>query len=330
VDSAAKLRWIAFAALAALLGCQRCGASSLSPSSADAAASDGSPPAAPEAAADGGAHEGPPGAALDVPEIRDPGTGRATAALRAVLQAYGIAFDAAAIEKECKVDDDGASIDDLEDVADNHGLDAEQVIVPAEHVLIPEADMLPAIVVVDGADDMQDFVVAWRLDGDRVEVMSPVEGRAWLPRAELRRRLHVHEQTMPAADLRSAMGTAPYRGALRARLEALGVPRAAAEALVDRAAGDPGFRGFAALDAAIRQAEGEPARAAGDVAARLSASFDCASGGRCDGVVPIPAALWSAEAAPDGPDGPEARVRGVVLLAIEGKKAPVAGDAGGG
>ena len=32
----------------------------------------------------------------DVPEVRDTGDGRATAALRAVLQAYGIAFDAAA------------------------------------------------------------------------------------------------------------------------------------------------------------------------------------------------------------------------------------------
>jgi ABC-type bacteriocin/lantibiotic exporter with double-glycine peptidase domain len=112
----------------------------------------------------------------DVPEIRDEGDGRATTALRAVLLAYGISFDADALLRECNVDDDGASIDDLEDVAVKYGLEAGSVIAPVEHVLLPEAKMLPAIVVLDSADDEQDFAVAWRLDGDRVLVMDP--GRA--------------------------------------------------------------------------------------------------------------------------------------------------------
>ncbi len=58
-----------------------------------------------------------------------------------------------------------------------YGLSAGSVIVPAEHVLLPEARMLPAIVIVDTADDEEEFVVAWRLDGDRVQVMDPREGR---------------------------------------------------------------------------------------------------------------------------------------------------------
>src|SRR6185312_9172790 len=115
---------------------------------------------------------------------------------------YGIPFDAAKLMEECKVDDDGASIDDLEDVAVKYGLSAGSVIAPVEHVLLPEARMLPAVVVVDGADDDQDFAVAWRLDGDRVEVMDPREGRLWMPRAELSKHLHVHEMTMPADEWR--------------------------------------------------------------------------------------------------------------------------------
>ncbi len=311
-----NLRRIAFVALAGLLGCQRCGASTSSASSPDAAPS----PSA-EAPADTSAPAGSASPDADVPEIRDTGAGRATAALRAVLQAYGIAFDAPTLERECKVDDDGASIDDLEDVAAKYGLDAAQIIVPAEHVLLPDPQMLPAIVVVDGPDDTQEFVVAWRVDGDRVQIMSPIEGRSWVARADLKKILHVHDQAMPASDLRAAMGTAPFRDALRARMEAIGAPRAAAQSLVDRAATDPGYRGLAALDAVIRQAEADPAKAGGDVPARLTASFDCAFEDRCDGAEAVPAALWSAQAAPKGADGEAVvRVRGVVLLAIGGKK----------
>ncbi len=136
---------------------------------------------------------------------------------------------------------------------------------------------------------------------------------------------------MPDERLRAAMASAPFRDALQARMEALGAPRPAAQALVDRAAGDPGFRGLAALDAAIRQAEADPARGAGDVAPRLTAAFDCAFEDRCDGAAPIPAAFWSAQPGPSGPDGaPTVEVRGTVLLAIAGRKAPVASDGDGG
>jgi hypothetical protein len=313
-----KVGWLALAALTSVLGCQRCG----SCGSADGTASSGVVPSASEEAS-----ATPPGSASapegDVPEIRDTGTGRATAALRAVLQAYGIAFEATAIEKECKVDEDGASIDDLEDVAVHYGLDALQVIVPAEHVLLPEAKLLPAIVVADGPEETEQFVVAWRLDGDRVRVMSPIEGRTWATRSDLKKSLHVHEMAVPADDFRAAMGTPSFRDALRTRAEALGVERSQALALVDRAAADPGWRGLGALDAAIRQMEADPPKAADGAPARLSASFGCAFERRCDGVEEIPAALWSVQIAPKGPEGEEqVQVRGVVMLAIAGRRDP--------
>ncbi len=306
---------MALAALTLMLGCQRCSGGHPEGAVTSAAPSASVPSEAPSADA-----SSPAAAEADVPEVRDTGSGRATAALRAVLKAYGIAFDAATIERECKVDDDGASIDDLEDVAVKYGLEAGQIILPAEHVLLAEPTVLPAILVVDGPDETQEFVVAWRFEGDRVQVMSPVDGRSWVPRADLQKTLHMHEQIMPADDLRAAMGSPSYRDALEARLLARGAARPDARALLDRAAAEPSYRGFGALDAAIRQLEADPAKGAGT----LAAAFGCAFEKQCEGVSPIPAAMWSVQAAPTEPGSTEAqvKVRGAIVLAFGGKRAP--------
>jgi hypothetical protein len=319
-----KLRSVVLAAVACLAGCQRCSSAPGQVDSRPRAA--GSSSAAPSVGVEAPAAASASGVAraseADVPEIVDTGRGRATAALRAVLKAYGIAFEAATIERECKVDDDGASLDDIEDVAVKYGIDAGTVIVPAEHVLLSQPKMLPAIVVVDAPDDEQEFVVAWRLDGDRVQIMDPREGRRWILRAELQKRLHIHAMSMPLDEYRAAIGAPDFSDALQARMTALGEGRvgsSAPRALLDRAAADPGVRGLGALDAAIRAIEADPPDAGVD--AKLSALFLCASEKRCEGVSPIPPSLWSVQPAPPGPDGEaQVQVRGAVLLAIEGPK----------
>jgi len=298
---------LALVAGASSLGCQKCGGAQ--GSSFDAQPGSAEASAAPSASAQ---------VAAEFPEIRDTGRGRATAALRAALGAYGVAYDAATLERECKVDDEGASIDDLEDVANKYGLEVKQVILPEEHVLSPEAKMLPAIVLADGPDDTVEFVLAWRLDGDRVAVMDPGEGRTQIGRADLEARLFVHEQTMAAEAFRAAMGTQSFQDALRARMEALGVGHEQAVALITRAAADRSVRGLGALDAAIRWLASEPTRAGGDAAERLLAAFNCAFEKKCQGIEAIPKELWSVQAAPKG----EVLVQGAVILAIAGKRTP--------
>ncbi|APR78739.1 Lipid A export ATP-binding/permease protein MsbA [Minicystis rosea] len=309
-----KLAFVALAAVASITSCARCG-SAPSASSTGAASSD--VPAASATAA----------AEADPPEVRDTGRGSATAALRSVLTAHGIAFDAAALERECKVDDDGASIDDLEDVAEKYGLEARQIILPPEHVLLPEAKVLPAIVIVDGPgeDDPSEFFLLWKLDGDRVLVMDPAKGRRWVPRAELVQSLYVHTMAVPVSDWTAAQNDPSFRDALRARLIALGVDRDRAQGIVDRTAPNVGaqtFRAVAALDAAIRQLEAEPGAAAGDAAAFIGKAYDCAAEDKCaPGVEAVPDALWSVRPASKA-KGDEVEVRGAVLLAIAGKKPP--------
>jgi ATP-binding cassette subfamily B protein len=317
-----KVRWLGLLALVGIAGCERCGASS-------AASTTG---AAPEASAEVASAtatataSAAPAAGAPLPElveVRDTGNGRATAALRAALSAYGLPFDPATLERDCKVDDDGASIDDLEDAAEKYGLDATQLIVPREHVLMADAKLLPAILILDGAEESREFVLAWRIDGDRVEIMSPVDGRKWVDRAEVQRGLYLHEMPVAPEDWQETSASPELRDALRVRMVTLGVERAAAQALLDKAAADATWRGLGALDAAIRQLEADPSKAAGDPRARLAAASECAFEKResC-GLDPIPAALWSVQPAPRAPEGEQVLVRGAVMLAIAGRRSP--------
>ncbi|MFT3770662.1 MAG: cysteine peptidase family C39 domain-containing protein [Minicystis sp.] len=312
MEIAVRLALVALTAAASVASCARCGSS--------AASSTG---AAADAPAASGSAAAPP-IDPDLPEIKDTGRGRATAALRALLTANGIAFDAATLERECKVDDDGASIDDLEDVAAKYGLDARQIILPPEHVLLPGAKLLPGILIVDGAgdDDASDFILVWRVDGDRVLVMDPADGRRWVSRAELLDAIHLHTMTVPEADWARTQTDPGFLDALRARLAAIGVDGDKAKGLVDKSVGAPTFRGVAALDAAVRQLEVDPQLAAGDPAGFLAKAYACSAEDQCAaGVDAIQESLWTARPAPKGSEG-QVEVHGAVLLAIAGKKAP--------
>jgi hypothetical protein len=312
--SARRLRCLSATLALGIVGCGSGGGGAAPTSS-----SVGSSPA--PSASQAASTPAPASAAPDVPEVRDEGRGRATAALRAMLAAHGIAFDASAIERECKVGPGGASIDDLEDVARKQGLDATQMILPAEHVLLPDAKVLPAIVIVAGPDGKRAFTVAWRVEGARVRIMDPARGRAWVNRAELERRLHVHEMAVSADSFRSAAGSPAFLGALGARMATIGVDPARRKRLIERAAADPGVRGVGALDAAIRLLERDTSGAAHDGGGRLEAAFGCAFEERCDGVRRPPEALWSVRAKGAGA-AEQVVARGTVLLAISGRLAP--------
>lgn len=312
-----KLAAVALAvAIATIASCSRCGSAPGDASTGAPAASIDGPSSSASASA---------AAAPDLPEIKDTGPGRATAALRAALTAYGIPFDAATLERECEVDEDGASIDTLEDVAtDKYGLDATQAILPAEHLLLAESKAVPAIVIADGppGSDMLDFVLVWKIEGDRALIMDPAQGRAWVPRAELAKRIEKDELTLPAEDWHAAESQPSFHDAVRARLVALGLDREAAQALVARAAADPASRALGALEAASRQLEADPAPAGGDARAFVTKVVDCALDAACT-TEPVPASFYSARPAPKAADGrAQVQVRGALLLAISGRKTP--------
>ena len=65
------------------------------------------------------------------------------AALKCLLEGFGIAVSYGRLREACQTDVDGTSIDTLEEVAVQLGLEAEQVMLPVDHLLLPEARPCP-------------------------------------------------------------------------------------------------------------------------------------------------------------------------------------------
>src|SRR5262249_6403396 len=132
------------------------------------------------------------------------------------------------------------------------GLDAEQIMVPVDHLLLPEAEALPAIVVVRLGSGLTHFVVVWRLVGGLVQVMDPGRGRRWATRARFLQGPYVPVHAGPAEGWREWAGSASFLGPLSVRLARVGATGGAADALLARAQADPTWCHLAALDATTR------------------------------------------------------------------------------
>jgi ATP-binding cassette subfamily B protein len=107
------------------------------------------------------------------------------ATLKAVLEGYYIPASYERLRDVCQTDVSGTSINTIEDIACYLGLDAEQVIIQNDHLLLPETDALPAIVVVRLPDGTGHFVVVWRIHGQMIQIMDPAIGRIWITQQKL-------------------------------------------------------------------------------------------------------------------------------------------------
>ncbi len=239
------------------------------------------------------------------------------AALKAICEGFGIEVSYERLRESCQTEVDGTSIDSLEDVARLIGLDAEQVMIPVDHVLLPEAKALPALAVVRLASGVTHFVVIWSCHHGLVQVMDPGAGRRWVGRKALLRQLFVHDLSVPAEDWRAWAGTEEFLAPLRARLSGLGFSRSDIEVVTSRALRSSKWRPLAALDAAtrlvgslVRSRGVKKGKAAVALVSRLS---DDEAAGRHENQQGIPEAFWSVREGAD--EDPETvHLRGAVLL----------------
>src|SRR5438067_2190086 len=148
------------------------------------------------------------------------------AVLKCLLEGFGIPAHYGRLREACQTDVDGTSIAALETVAEQMGLVAEPLMVPADHLLLPEAEMLPAIVVVRRPNGLTHFVLAWRRHGPLLQVMDPAVGRRWVRGAGFLQEVYVHALRVPAEVGRAWTSSAEYRRPLARRLRALGLNRA--------------------------------------------------------------------------------------------------------
>ena len=251
------------------------------------------------------------------------------AALKCLLEGFGIAVSYGRLREACQTDVDGTSIDTLEDVAQQLGLAAEQMIAPVDHLLTNSANLLPALVVVRLPDGLPHFVIVWRVFGPFVQIMDPATGRHWRRRQHLLRDLYRHAIPFPAADWRAWAGEEGFCEPLRQRLQQLAFDDGIIERLLSTALADPHWHALAMLDAAARFVE--TLAAAGGVdrgseaAQLLDSLLQQVDEGDSAATSVIPSAFWFVQRLLPSRTQQEQMVeqlllRGAVLIRVQGKR----------
>ena len=243
------------------------------------------------------------------------------ASLKSLFAGMGVELNYRVLREVCQTDIDGTSIVTLDEVANQLGLDAEEVMLPADHVVLPEAHALPAIIVTLTAGGRPHFIVLWKRVGRYIQVMDPAGGRHWTHVDALLANLYQHTTSVPAEGWREWAATDEAVATLARRLVNLGA--AEAKALIAKALEDPHYQSIATLDAACRATEAMVRAGAvkrGRTASGLLRSMIAKSE---SGDVPIPATYWSVRPNPDA-DG-ELLLTGAVLLRVRGWRGEVSG-----
>ena len=175
------------------------------------------------------------------------------ASLKCLADGFGIPVSYGRLREACQTDVDGTSIDTMEEVAMQLGLDAEQIMAPADFLLLPEAKLLPAIAVVLRASKVTHFVVAWRSYGGLLQVMDPAVGRQWQPKAQFVSSLYIHTLPVSAKGWREWAESEKFTAATSAEVGRSWVFRARPrKRFVESALSVPGWRGLSRLEAGTR------------------------------------------------------------------------------
>ncbi len=268
--------------------------------------------------------------ALMVPEVvQTSAMDCGPAALKALLEGHGIAVSYGRLREACQTQLDGTSIDTIEEVAKHFGLDADQVMVPVDHLLLPEARCLPAMVVVQLPAGDTHFVIVWRRHGGVVQVMDPATGRRWPSVRRFLAQVYVHEHQVDAVAWREWAGSDDFLRPLGRQLADCGVAGAEAERLVAAASADPGWQGLARVDAAVRAVaaliDAGAVRRGAEALRTIEALRQRATDDSAADAEPaaIPRHYWSVRRSPDGDDtSADAMLllRGAVLLRVRGRR----------
>jgi ATP-binding cassette subfamily B protein len=235
------------------------------------------------------------------------------ATLKALLSGFGIKASYGRLREACHTSVDGTSIDTLEDLTNALGLEADQEMMPGEHLLSVNAETLPALVVTRLPSGLTHFVVVWRTLGPLVQVMDPGRGRRWMRRSDLERNLYVHQSVLPTGDVSAWLTSDVFVEPLRKRLDR--VLGGATKQLLATARQE-GWAALAALDASLRATVRLVAAkgAAKRQAARIFQLFLSSARSREPHAV-IPKTMWTVE--PKEIDG-NVVVRGAVVLKVAG------------
>ena len=244
------------------------------------------------------------------------------AALKCLCEGFGIDVGYGRLREACQTNVDGTSIDALEAVARQLGLDAEQVMLPSDHLFVSAAQTWPALLVVEQRAGSTHFIVVWRRHGSWLQVMDPAVGRRWMTCRQVAQALHTHTVAVDAAAYRSWALSEEALVVLRARLGRIGIIGAASDALLERVHANPDAMSPAQLDAAVRMVT---ALVDASALQRGAEALSTVQALLAD-IQAIPETYWAARAKEDGEE-PQLWLTGAVLLRVRGRVPPsVAAD----
>lgn len=251
------------------------------------------------------------------------------ASLKAMLEGWGIPVSYGRLREACQTDVDGTSIDTMEEVGAQLGLETEQIMLPVDHILLSSAQALPAIVVVVHPSGVTHFVIAWRRHCRFVQIMDPAIGRRWISADLFLKELYIHRMVVPALDWREWAGSEQFLKPLQQRLEHLRPPHQTAKRLLSTALADKGWRSIASLDAAIRivavLARSGALKSGTQAGRALEIFFGNALDENPDEALVIPPSFWSVSANPDE-DAETLLLRGAVLVRVRGRRRATFGN----
>ncbi len=159
--------------------------------------------------------------------------------LKSVLEGCGIPIHYGRLREACQTDVDGTSVNTLEELACELGLDAQQVLVPLNQFELPEAAVTPSILITTLPNGLTHFIVLWRSWGPWVQIMDPSSGRHWVSWKKLKERVYLHDMSL---DKEMWLGWAMSDDFLQAsqrRLQKLDITGADAQSLIQSQALNP-------------------------------------------------------------------------------------------
>ena len=240
------------------------------------------------------------------------------ASLKAMLEGWGIPVSYGRLREACQTDVDGTSIDTLEDVGAQLGIDTEQIMVPVDHVLLSSANTFPAIVVVMHPSGVTHFVIAWRRHGRFVQLMDPAIGRRWVSARRFLNELYVHTLAVSATDWREWAGSPEFLRPLSERLSQLRIPSATQTRLIDEAKSDPTWRGLATLDATTRLLAAIVRAGGISRGAQAGRMLDELIHQDQESALTIPPSYWSVRSLESDSEDEQLLLRGGVLVRVKG------------
>jgi ATP-binding cassette subfamily B protein len=248
------------------------------------------------------------------------------AALKALLEGFDINVSYGRLREACQTDVDGTSIDTLEDIANKLGLEAQQIMVPLDHLLLPETLVLPAITVIRLPNGLTHFVVVWRIHGQFIQIMDPGMGRRWLTKKRFLQDLYIHTQAVPAQAWYEWASSDGFCDPLRQRLAKLQINTADQKRFVQSALQQPDWKSLATLDATTRMVDTlvrtgglQPGEEASRVLERFWRPAQLTLAGDN-----IPQSFWSTRVRPDNDE--QLLFQGVVLVQVSGLQEPATED----